>query len=213
MSTEKINNPTPVSIVFVMDASGSMANMGNEPLQGLNAFYKKQKDSGQFTSTLVFFSNDVTFHHKNIRGEDVPVLSKSDYIIDGMTALYDAIGQSIEYQRNIKTENVIFVILTDGHENASTSYNKNSIKELITEMEEKHKWLFIYLGANQDSFSVSQGIGIRHSADYAYTPEGCCNILRTISDNVSRCVSNNIRTDNFSSEEIRTVENSTNFKI
>ena len=203
----KIEVPkVPASIVFVMDASGSMINMGQEPIEGLNAFYEKQKKSGEFTSTLVFFNSDVNFHHQNIDGKDIPSLSEKDYRRDGMTALYDAIGKSIEYQRNIKTENVIFVILTDGLENASREYRKNTIKTLIKEMEEKHMWTFIYLGANQDAFAVSQGLGIRHSADYDYSEAGCANIFRTVSDGISRCISNEVPIGEFKSAEIKTSE-------
>jgi len=203
VETSSSNKVEKVSIVFVMDSSGSMSNMGNEPLQGLNSFYKQQKDSGEFTSTLVFFSNKVTFHHQNLSGKDVPIISTSDYVPAGMTALYDAIGESIELQKSQKTENVVFVILTDGHENASHKYKRNEIKNLIEEMEKEHKWVFIYLGANQDSFAVGNSIGIRHSADYEYSPMGCLNIMRTVSDTVSRCVSHDVRAENFTGEELK----------
>jgi hypothetical protein len=201
---EPAKEPVQVSIVFVMDASGSMMAMGDEPIQGLNSFYTQQKRSGEFTSTLVFFNHDVTFHHQNIDGKVVPSLSDKDYKRDGMTALYDAIGKSIEYQRKIKTENVIFVILTDGHENSSREYRHTAIKYLITEMEQKHKWTFIYLGANQDSFAVSQGLGIRHSADYDYSGTGCAEIFRTVSDGISRCISHEVPVGEFESDDIKT---------
>jgi hypothetical protein len=210
----KIDEPkVPASIVFVMDASGSMINMGNEPIQGLNSFYETQKKSGEFTSTLVFFNTNVTFHHKNINGRDVPSLSSDDYHRDGMTALYDAIGLSIEYQRKIKTENVIFVILTDGLENASREYKRSTVKSLITEMEEKHKWTFVYLGANQDSFAVSQGLGIRHSADYDYSAAGCAQVFRTVSDGISRCISHELPIGEFKSAEIKTADDTTDTSL
>lgn len=189
---------TPTSIVFVMDSSGSMSNMGEEPLQGLNSFYEKQKESGEFTSTLVFFSNEVKFHHQNLTGKDVPTITNQEYVPSGMTALYDAIGDSIELQKSQKTDNVVFVILTDGHENASRKFTRGKIKNMIEEMEKEHNWVFIYLGANQDSFEVGNSIGIRHTADYEYSPDGCLNIMRTVSDTVSRCVSHDVRPENFS---------------
>ena len=199
------NQKVSISVVFVMDASGSMVNMGDEAIQGLNAFYDKQKNSGEFTSTLVFFNHEVVFHHKNINGTDVPVLTHTDYNRCGMTALYDAIGISIEYQKKIKTENVIFVILTDGLENCSREYEKNSIKRLITQMEREYKWLFIYMGANQNSFEVSSNIGIKNSSDYDYSPLGCKKIMETISDNVSRCITQEIDIENFKSDDINTI--------
>ena len=199
----KNNNSKSTSIVFVMDASGSMENMGEEPIQGLNNFYKKQKESGEFTSTLVFFNENVKFNHQNIDGKDVPILKNEDYDRGGLTALYDAIGQAIVYQESIKTENVIFVILTDGLENASREYRKETISKMIKKMEKEHKWTFMYLGANQDSFAVSEGLGIRNSANYDYTPLGCMKALRSISENVSRCVSHDLNPTDITSESLR----------
>ena len=139
-----------LSVVFILDNSGSMIEMKDEPRQGLNAFYKTQQEAGDFLSTLIFFNSRVSFKHKNLNGKDVPILSEKDYGPNGMTALYDAIGEAIEYQKSQKLENVMFVILTDGEENASMKYNKKDIKEMIQQMEEDHKWVFMYLGANQD---------------------------------------------------------------
>jgi hypothetical protein len=178
-----------LSVVFILDNSGSMIEMKDEPRQGLNAFYKTQQEAGDFLSTLIFFNSRVSFKHKNLNGKDVPILSEKDYGPNGMTALYDAIGEAIEYQKSQKLENVMFVILTDGEENASMKYNKKDIKEMIQQMEEDHKWVFMYLGANQDSFKVASDIGVSCSANYDYTPEGCRRVMRSISDNVSRCIS------------------------
>jgi hypothetical protein len=204
------NNST--SIVFVMDASGSMETMGDEPIQGLNNFYIKQKESGAFTSTLVFFNENVTFHHKNVTGNDVPHLTNKDYNRGGMTALYDAIGKSIEYQKSIKTENVIFVILTDGLENASREYSKETISKMTKKMEKEHNWLFMYLGANQDSFAVSAGLGIHNSANYDYSPLGCSQIMRSISENVARCVSNDLKPKEMNSEFLKIKKDEKNNK-
>lgn len=176
------------SIVFIMDASGSMTNMGSEALEGLNGFYNKQKESGRFLSTLVFFNCDVVFHHTNINSDDVPTITDRDYNRCGLTALYDAIGDAINVQREKSTDNVIFVILTDGLDNCSNKYTKDDIKAMITEMETEYRWTFIYLGANQDSFAVSNSIGINNSIDYDNTPNGCLSIMRCVSDTVSRCI-------------------------
>jgi hypothetical protein len=205
MSQEK-SNCDSTSIVFVMDSSGSMEEMGDEPVQGLNNFYTKQKESGDFTSTLVFFNENVTFHHKNIVGKDVPILKNEEYYRGGMTALYDAIGQAIEYQKSIKIKNVIFVILTDGLENASIKYGKKTILKMIKKMEKEHEWLFMYLGANQDSFEVSAGLGINNSANYDYSPLGCMQAMRSISENVSRCVSHDLKPAQINSECLKIKE-------
>lgn len=177
------------SIVFVMDKSGSMISMGNEPIDGLNNFYEEQKKVCEFNSTLIFFNEKVTFVHKNKSSKDLENITSEDYVPAGMTALYDAVGTGIDYQRSIKTDNVIFVILTDGLENSSQEYTKKSIKELTGKMETEYNWKFMYLGANQDSFAVGEGLGFRNTTDFDATPLGCQTLMRGISETVSHCLS------------------------
>jgi len=192
---DKKEEQIPFSIVFVLDKSGSMESMGKEPVDGLNNFYKEQNMNGKFFSTLVFFNEKTEFVHANLEGENVKELEYNEYKPNGMTALYDAIGQAIAKQESVKMENVIFVILTDGHENASKEYSKTQIKDKIIKLEKEHGWKFIYLGANQDAFLVGQSIGIQTSCDYQYTQQGCQNIFRGISENISRCVSHSVPVD------------------
>jgi hypothetical protein len=187
----------PLSVLFIMDASGSMHSMGNEPLQGLNNLIKQQKESGDFKFTLITFNQIVKTVIDDMDGKDVPELTRAHYSPDGMTALLDAIGEGITKQKERKIDNVLVVVLTDGLENSSTRFNASQIKELTTEMKEKHKWAFMYLGANQDSFSVAQGIGINVSADYDYSPAGCNQLFRGISHEISRCVTGESNTENF----------------
>ncbi len=177
------------SIVFVMDKSGSMISMGNEPIDGLNNFYEEQKKVCDFNSTLIFFNEKVSFIYKDKTSKELVNITSKDYIPSGMTALYDAIGKGIDYQRSIKTDNVIFVILTDGLENSSQEYTKESIRKLIEKMETEHNWKFIYLGANQDSFAVGGGLGIRNTVDFDATPLGCQTLMRGVSETVSHCLS------------------------
>lgn len=189
---ESLQTSDITSIVFVFDKSGSMSSLGDEPIQSLNSFYTIQKDSGiHFKSTLLLFNNNVEFVHQNLDGNDVPVLEKRDYIPSGMTSLLDAIGKGIEYQKTQTLNNVIFVILTDGLENSSTEYNSTQIRDLINEMETNHSWQFIYLGANQDAFSVGQNLGINISMDYDYTPQGINNLMRQVSCEITRAISEN----------------------
>jgi Mg-chelatase subunit ChlD len=177
------------SIVFVMDKSGSMMNMGTEPIDGLNNFYEDQQKVGEFDSTLVFFNDKVTFIHQNKSSNEIEKITSKEYSPGGMTALYDAIGKSIDYQKSIKTDNVIFVVLTDGFENCSQEYDKNIIKNLIEKMEKEYKWKFIYLGANQDSFTVGGGIGFHNTQDFEASPLGCHTLMRNVSATVSQCLS------------------------
>jgi len=177
------------SVVFIMDKSGSMSSLGVEPVDSLNNFYDLQVKSGEFNTTLIFFNDKVEFIHKNIESSNIKKINYEDYKPNGMTALYDAIGEAIEYQKTIQNENVIVVILTDGHENSSQKYRGNQIKELTSKLENDNGWKFIYLGANQDSFDVGSQIGVNTTADYEYTPLGLNCIMRTISHNVSECLS------------------------
>ena len=193
------NNET-LSILFIMDESGSMSVMGDEPIQGLNDFYKKQNESGEFMSTLCTFSTDVRFAHKNMKGKDVPVLTNEQYCPNGMTALYDAIGESVKFQLEQNPKNVLVVIMTDGEENSSQHYSKKDIKNLLKKMEEENGWKIMYLGANQDTFKVANGIGVGNSAEYEHTPEGCSGLFRRLSAEVSRCVSNDVPIEKFKFE-------------
>jgi len=174
------------SIVFIMDKSGSMVNMGDEPWQSLNSFVNEQLETNiKFNFTLVFFSTESNFKYKSVTSSEFKPLCKEDFVPDGMTALYDAIGDGINYQLEKNKENVIFVILTDGLENSSRKYNKKKIKTMISDVEEKHKWKFIYLGANQDSYEVGHSMGIKSSEDYEYTTTGLRNVMRSVSHRVS----------------------------
>jgi hypothetical protein len=188
---EETNN-TIYSVLTIIDESGSMATLGNEPVSAINTFNKTQKEKGTYMGTLVSFNDKVKFIYKNLSSDDIPELTATDYIPNGMTALYDAIGDAIEFQKEIKTDNVIVVILTDGQENCSKKYRVPYIKDTITKMEKDHGWVFIYLGANQDSFTVGQSIGINKAYDYEYNKDGFSGIMRSVSECVSRCISHEI---------------------
>ena len=180
---------TEYSIVFVMDASGSMESMGNEPVESLNAFYDEQKKNCKFKTTLIFFNNILTCIYDNIDSDNILKIDKTVYKTGGMTALYDAIGFGIDKQIEEKTENVIFVILTDGIENASTKFTSREIKKRTDEMKSKYDWKFIYLGANQDAIEVGKTIGANYSSDYDYTPLGFRDAMRSISRDVTEHIS------------------------
>ena len=200
MEIEDDNNENDItSILFIMDSSGSMQILGKMPIQSMRYFYNTQKETGkEFLSTLVTFSDRIKFVHKNIKGSEIAIKDE-DYIPGGTTALLDAIGTAIDYQQNIKSKNVICVILTDGHENSSKIYKANEIKILTKKMETENKWVFIYLGANQDSFDVSESLGInpRNSANYEYTPNGLRNVVREVSTSISGYLSREIKEENF----------------
>lgn len=173
-----------VKVKFVMDKSGSMGSMGHEPVQSLNNFIEEQKKDGEFEFSLTLFSDNVVFSKVNVSSNNLEKFSNDDIIVDGMTALYDGIGETIDAETEDATE-VIFVILTDGLENASRKYTKSKIRKMITAKEAKG-WKFIFLGANQDSFAESRGLGIKAgvSCDYEFNQCGLNNIMRSVSDTV-----------------------------
>lgn len=162
-------------IIFILDESGSMSLMGNEPVQAVNSFIKAQKSLGDDGSTFSLwkFSNKVT---QLIDDEDLQSIKEfKDFKPDGLTCLYDAIGHAITTKKEKeKYDNVICVILTDGFENCSTDFKATTIRDLIKEMEINHNWKFVYLGANQDAFFVGDSIGFDKSrcATFDCTP-GC----------------------------------------
>lgn len=175
------------TLLIIFDKSGSMGLLINECMQSLNNLYKEQKESGEFNSTLIFFSDKIEYAHKNLKGSDIPEIK--DIVTNGMTGLLDAIGEGINSQLEIEPKNVICVILTDGLENCSKEYSSKNIKELTQKMEEENGWKFIYLGANQNSFDVASDLGINTSCDYEFTPRGCTDILQSLSHQISTCIS------------------------
>jgi Mg-chelatase subunit ChlD len=157
-------------IAVLLDRSGSMGSVKDETISGFNYFLKEQKKAGDNASlTLVQFdseSTDVVHEARPIR--DVPDLNEDTYQPRGSTPLLDALGQTItdtgktlavipEAKRPNK---VVFVVITDGQENASHRFTKTRVKEMIDHQTEKYKWQFVYLGANQDAFAEAGAVGI-----------------------------------------------------
>ena len=194
MSTNETNQNNIVQhIVFLLDESGSMASMGIEPVQAVNKFIQDQKSSlGDDGSTFSLWKFN-TVVRKVI--DDIPlkdVVEFDDFLPNDMTALYDAIGSAINTKKNKASyDNVICIILTDGLDNSSVEYTLSNIKSMINEMETKHNWKFIYLGANQDAFTVGSKMGMAHCANYRCEPGEMLNVTRVVSDSVSsyRCQS------------------------
>jgi len=167
-------------IAVLLDRSGSMGVVKDETISGFNYFLKEQKAAGDnATFTLVQFdseSTDVVHEARQVR--DVPDLNQDTYQPRGSTPLLDALGQTIistgrtlaaipEAQRPDK---VVFVVITDGEENASHQFTKARVKEMIDHQIGKYNWKFIYLGANQDAFAEAGAVGIPMSTAANYAP-------------------------------------------
>jgi len=160
-------------IVVVLDRSGSMSTIREDMIGGFDAFIsEQQKLPGECSVTLTQFDNDYEVVYSGKPLKDVPGL---DLVPRGSTALMDAIGRTIgEVGARLKTtpedqrpERVLFVILTDGAENASREFTKASINQMVTHQRTKYKWEFVYIGANQDSFAEAGQLGIGIAQNFA----------------------------------------------
>lgn len=149
-----------MDIVFLLDRSGSMSGIEKETIEGYNSYIGSQKNNNARVTTVLFddYYEKIT-DRENIK--KVKKLTTNEYYVRGCTALLDAIGKTINYMDSSKAKKVIFIITTDGLENASKEYNKDKIKELI----KKHKnWEFMYIGADIDSYNEGSSLGIdRHN--------------------------------------------------
>ena len=167
-----------VKIINIIDRSGSMNSMIDTAINGFNEFLEDQKtvEGDALVSTMLFSTNfDKLYENKDIK--DCSYLNKNNYIPGGMTALYDAIGNTIDNEINMlgslpKEERPIktlCVILTDGKENRSYKYSKDVIKEKISEMKQDFNWEFIFLAANEEASFTAETMGISKGNSYAFT--------------------------------------------
>ena len=159
-----------MDIVFLLDRSGSMGGMEEDTIGGYNSYLKEQKNKNVKVTTVLFDDQyEILHQRKNIN--EVDSLTKNEYYVRGCTALLDAIGKTIKFLDAKKPKKVLFVITTDGMENASREYNKQMIKEMI---EGHNNWEFMYIGANIDSFSEGGSIGIKNKniANYKKSSKG-----------------------------------------
>lgn len=166
------NNIT--EMVFILDRSGSMSGLESDTIGGFNSMIAKQKkEPGKAYVSTVLFSDTSTVIHDRADISEIPAMTDKDYMPQGCTALLDAIGDAIKHIRNIHKyarpedvpEHTIFVITTDGMENASHRYDYDKIKKMIGKRKEKDGWEFMFIGANIDAISVASKVGI--SADRA----------------------------------------------
>ena len=163
-------------LVFILDRSGSMAGLESDTIGGFNAMIAKQKNEpGEAFVSTVLFDNYSEVIHDRLKLTDVPALTDKEYQVRGCTALLDAIGGAIHHIANIHKyarpedvpEHTLFVITTDGMENASRRYTYAKVKTMVERQKEKYGWEFLFLGANIDAIRVAGKLGI--CADFAAT--------------------------------------------
>lgn len=157
-----------MDVVFILDRSGSMRETEKDIIGGYNGYINDFK-SKNAKITTVLFDDKYEMITKRQNVNEVSELTEKQYYVRGCTALLDAIGKSIKFMEKEKAEKVMFIITTDGYENASHKYNKEQIKEMI----QGHKeWEFMYIGADIDSYSEGQSIGISSSNISNYKKDG-----------------------------------------
>ena len=172
--TKTKEDVTMTELVFILDRSGSMSGLESDTVGGFNSMIGKQKkEPGKCLVSTVLFDNESQVIHDRVPLERVPRLTEKEYFVRGCTALLDAVGGAIHHIGNIhkyarrsdRPEKTMFVITTDGLENASRRYGYDKVKKMIERQKEKYGWEFIFLGANIDAAKEAARFGI--SADRA----------------------------------------------
>ena len=156
-------------LVFILDRSGSMGGLESDTIGGFNSMLvKQQAEPGECRLTTVLFDDKYEVLHDRIDIKAVSKITDREYFVRGCTALLDAVGNTIKkiakVQKNtakeFRAEKVLFVITTDGMENASREFSYDKVKSLVEKQKQKHNWEFIFLGANIDAIDVAGQIGI-----------------------------------------------------
>ncbi|MBR1969170.1 MAG: hypothetical protein IKA17_02320 [Clostridia bacterium] len=198
-------------LVFILDRSGSMSGLEADTVGGFNSMIEKQKkvDGKCFVST-VLFDNENEVIHDRVKLENVKPMTDKDYTVRGCTALLDAIGGAIRHIGNIHKyarpedvpENTMFVITTDGMENASRVYDKSRIKEMIENQKSKYGWEFIFVAANIDAVSTARDFGINENraVNYHADKKGTAFLYENISNVVCSARKGNPINDNWSGQ-------------
>ncbi len=187
------NNIT--ELVFILDRSGSMGGLESDTIGGFNSMLEKQKnETGKAYLSTILFDHESIVLHDRLPIEEVKPMTRNDYSVRGCTALCDAIGDSVKHIQNIHKyarpedvpEHTVFIITTDGMENASKRYCGRDIKKLIEAQKEKG-WEFIFLGANIDSVSTARDFGISEdrAVNYHADSKGTGAVYKAMSNAVS----------------------------
>ena len=182
-------------IVFILDRSGSMAGLEKDTIGGFNAMLEKQKrEPGKALVSTVLFGNTADVIHDRLPLHRVPKLTDREYYVRGCTALLDAVGGAIRHISTIhkyareedRPEKTIFVITTDGLENASRRYDYEAVKQMIQRQKEQYGWEFLFLGANIDAAREAArfGIGEDRAANFHCDSKGTALNYEVISETV-----------------------------
>ena len=172
------NNIT--ELVFILDRSGSMAGLESDTIGGFNAMIEKQKkEDGECYISTVLFDDRSEVLHDRVRLSEIKPMTDKEYTVRGCTALIDALGGAIRHIGNIHKyaraedvpEHTMFVITTDGMENASHNYSSDEVKKMIERQKNKYGWEFIFIGANIDAVNVARHYGIDENRAVNYNAD------------------------------------------
>ena len=188
------NNLT--EIVFILDRSGSMAGLEDDTVGGFNAMVEKQKkEPGEALLSAVLFSDESEVLCDRVDLRRVEPMTERQYPVGGCTALLDAIGGAVHHIANVhkyareedRPGKTIFVITTDGMENASRVYRYDEVRRMVKHEQEKHGWEFLFLGANMDAISAARSFGIRpdRAVRYARDSAGTALNYQVVSETVA----------------------------
>ena len=167
-------------IVFILDRSGSMAGYEEDTVGGFNAAMAEQRGKeGKVLVSTLLFDNETEVLHDRLPLEQIPTMTRRDYRVGGCTALLDAIGGAIHHIGNVhkyaRPEDVpcstLFLITTDGQENASHRYDSATVKKMIERQREKYGWEFIFLAANIDAVETARSMGIREDRAQSFVQD------------------------------------------
>lgn len=170
-------------LVFILDRSGSMQGLEADTIGGFNAMLEKQKrEPGEAFVSTILFDDRVEVLHDRVKLDEAAPITEKEYFVRGCTALLDAVGGAIHHIGNVHKyarsedvpERTVFVITTDGMENASRRYTAGKVKRMIEHEKEKYGWEFLFLGANIDAVETAASLGISHdrAANYRCDGEG-----------------------------------------
>lgn len=168
-------------LVFILDRSGSMQGLERDTIGGFNAMLEKQRQQpGKAVVSTILFDDQIQILYDRVQLKNIRPMTEKDYYVRGCTALLDAIGGAIRHIGNIHKyarpedvpEHTLFVIITDGMENASRHYTAHKVQEMIRHQKKKYGWEFLFLGANIDAVQTAGHLGIDPDRAVNYHADG-----------------------------------------
>lgn len=175
MNKEKKKELT--ELVFILDRSGSMSGLESDTIGGYNSLLDKQKlEPGEALVTTVLFDDRVELLHDRLNLKEMLPMTKKEYFVRGTTALLDAVGLTINKvveqtrrtPKELQPQHTLFVITTDGMENASREFRVEQVRKMIEHQQERYHWEFLFLGANMDAVAAAEQFGIAEDKAVSY---------------------------------------------